>query len=73
MKKIIRDSDIVWKTLTKTMAYKHCPNCLIELSETGKDYAPYSCKCGRWFYNEEKDYYEIKLYDKRRNIRKPNS
>ena len=57
--KIIKQKEIIYKQETRTVSIGYCPFCGVELYETGKEYKPYYCKCGAWYYNEDDDYFKI--------------
>lgn len=60
MKKIkFKVKKIPSKEKTVTRYFLHCPKCDSELFETGKDYRPFACECGDWYWNEEKEEYNI--------------
>ena len=54
-----KQEDIVWKDETRLIPVPYCPVCKQELRESGKDYRPYYCECGDWYWVDDSESYEI--------------
>ena len=52
-------SDIVWKEEVIKAQVPYCPVCKEKLHKSCKDYRPYWCKCGDWYWNDEDENYDI--------------
>jgi len=57
--KTIKQKDMVYKSEKRLVSIPYCSICKKELIETGKDYKPYFCDCGDWYWNENGECYEI--------------
>ena len=61
MKEIRKEhqNNIIWKPEKRIVQIPYCPVCKKELKELDKDYRPYYCDCGDWFWNEDEEVYGI--------------
>ncbi len=62
--RIHKQEDIVWKKEKKVVNTPYCPVCKEKLVELHKEYKPYYCECGVWYWvndphTEEKAHYRI--------------
>ena len=55
----IKQEQIIYKNETRVVSVPYCPLCNTELRETSKEYKPYYCKCGFWYWNDEEEYFKI--------------
>lgn len=55
----VKQDKIIWKPIVRTIQVPFCPKCKTEMFESGKDYKPYHCKCGGWYWIDDEEVYKI--------------
>ena len=50
-----KQEDIIWKDEKRLIPIPYCPVCKKGLGDGGKDYRPYFCDCGDWYWHDSKE------------------